>query len=123
MEHVLERHVTIYVVSCVYGKTTCGWVVLAYPSKVIFLQVLPGNHEAECHSPICFLDPTKREAFENFTAFNHRFRMPSPESAGTMNMWYSFDFGSIHFIQIDTETDYPNAPNDDYSSQNGSMSN
>lgn len=86
-------------------------------------MVLPGNHEAECHSPTCFLDSQKREAFANFSALNHRFRMPSPESNGTMNMWYSFDYGSIHFVSIDTETDYPNSPNDDYSSKNGGFGN
>lgn len=83
------------------------------------LMVLPGNHEAECHSPICFLEPTRREATANFTAFNHRFRMPSAAVNGTLNMWYSWQVGSIHFAMIDTETDYPGAPNDDYASHNG----
>jgi hypothetical protein len=84
------------------------------------LQVLPGNHEAECHSPICYSNSNKRSAFQNFTAYNRRFRMPSPESGGTLNMWYSFDYGSIHFVQIDTETDFPGASNDEFSSKNGS---
>jgi hypothetical protein len=83
----------------------------------------PGNHEAECHSPICFLDSTKRDATANFTAYNHRLRMPSAGSNGTMNMWYSFEIGSIHFTQISAETDYPGAPNDDYSSHNGGFGN
>ena len=26
------------------------------------------------------------------------------------NLWYSYDYGLVHFIQITTETDYPNAP-------------
>lgn len=82
-------------------------------------MVLPGNHEAECHSPVCFLDANKRQAVSNFTAYNHRFRMPSPESGGTLNMWYSFNYGSVHFTNIDTETDYPGAPNDDYANKNG----
>lgn len=25
-------------------------------------------------------------------------------------MWYSFNYGSVHFVSIDTETDYPGAP-------------
>lgn len=29
------------------------------------------------------------------------------ESGGTENMWYSFDVGLVHFIQISTETDFP----------------
>lgn len=87
------------------------------------LMTAPGNHEAECHSPVCFLDNTLRSATANFTAYNHRFRMPSAGSNGTMNMWYSFDIGSMHFVQISAETDYPNAPNDEYSSKNGGFGN
>jgi len=46
--------------------------------------------------------------------------MPSAESGSTaLNMWYSFNYGSIHFTQIDTETDYIGAPGDEYSSKNG----
>jgi hypothetical protein len=43
-------------------------------------QVLPGNHEGECHSPICLLNDKYKEALRNFTAYNARFRMPAPES-------------------------------------------
>jgi len=45
--------------------------------------------------------------------------MPSAAVNGTLNMWYSWQVGSIHFAMIDTETDYPGAPNDDYASHNG----
>jgi 3',5'-cyclic AMP phosphodiesterase CpdA len=31
--------------------------------------------------------------------------MPSAESKGLENFWYSFDHGMTHFIQLDTETD------------------
>ena len=31
--------------------------------------------------------------------------MPSSESGGLENFWYSFDQGMVHFVQIDTETD------------------
>jgi len=31
--------------------------------------------------------------------------MPSSESGGLENFWYSFDHGMVHFVQIDTETD------------------
>jgi hypothetical protein len=85
------------------------------------LMVLPGNHEAECHSPACFLDAQRRKAVSNFTAYNHRFRMPS--DAAHFNMWYSFDYGNVHFVSIDTETDYPNSPNDSISNQNGNFGN
>ena len=41
----------------------------------------------------------------NFTGFRNHFRMPSSESGGLENFWYSFDVGMVHFVQIDTETD------------------
>jgi hypothetical protein len=41
----------------------------------------------------------------NFTGFRSHFRMPSAESGGLENFWYSFDHGMVHYIQIDTETD------------------
>lgn len=28
---------------------------------------------------------------------------------------YSFNFGSAHFVSVNTETDYPDAPNDKFS--------
>ncbi|KAF2764997.1 Metallo-dependent phosphatase [Teratosphaeria nubilosa] len=46
----------------------------------------------------------------NFTAHQHRFRMPGPESGGVTNLWYSFDYGLAHFIPLDTETDFPYSP-------------
>lgn len=73
-------------------------------------MVMPGNHEADCHSPACMFSKEKREKLSNFTALNHRFRMPSDESNGTANMWYSFDYGNVHYVSIDTETAYPDAP-------------
>lgn len=33
--------------------------------------------------------------------------MPSKESGGLSNFWYSFDYGLAHFIVLDTETDLP----------------
>lgn len=73
-------------------------------------MVSPGNHEADCHDPACLMDSERREKLSNFTAYNHRFRMPSPETGGVQNMWYSFNYGNVHFISMDTETDYTNAP-------------
>lgn len=69
----------------------------------------PGNHEADCHSPSCMLSQEKREKLSNFTAYNARFRMPSLESNGSHNMWYSFNYGNVHFVSIDTETGFPGA--------------
>ena len=77
-------------------------------SKLPYMTV-PGNHEVECHSPACLADSEKRDKLSNFSAYNTRFRMPSSESNGVLNMHYSFDYGPVHFISIDTETGYPGA--------------
>jgi len=68
---------------------------------------LPGNHEVTCTEVTPFLCPPNQQ---NFTAYRKRFRMPSKESGGVENLWYSYDYGSVHFVQIDTESDYPNSP-------------
>ncbi len=61
-------------------------------------MVGPGNHEASCHS---FGDFFCGPGLNNFTAYNHRFRMPAQESgANAMNMWYSFNYMNAHFIMI-----------------------
>jgi hypothetical protein len=31
--------------------------------------------------------------------------MPSAQSGGLGNFWYSFDYGMVHYVQLDTETD------------------
>ncbi|GMH84073.1 hypothetical protein TrST_g11227 [Triparma strigata] len=72
-------------------------------------MTMPGNHEADCHSPNCMLSSTKRDKLSNFTAYNSRFRMPSEESGGVMNMWHSFNHGPVHFIALDLETGFPGA--------------
>jgi len=70
-------------------------------------MVLPGNHECTCNEVLPSLCPSSEK---NFTAYNVRFRMPFSESATTSNMWYSFDYGGAHFVQINTESDYPDSP-------------
>jgi len=71
-------------------------------------MTLPGNHEADCHSSGSF---DCKHDIKNFTAYQHRFRMPSIESnSGSGNMWYSFNYSSAHFVAISTETDFPDAP-------------
>ncbi|POM75576.1 Calcineurin-like phosphoesterase [Phytophthora palmivora] len=77
-------------------------------------MVLVGNHEAECHSPACLLSNKKLNQLGNYSAFNSRFRMPSNESGGVLNMWYSYEYASVHFTTVSTETDYPNAPSNAY---------
>eukprot|EP01138_Halocafeteria_seosinensis_P004146 gb/GECG01004239.1/.p1 GENE.gb/GECG01004239.1/~~gb/GECG01004239.1/.p1 ORF type:complete len:487 (+),score=45.07 gb/GECG01004239.1/:1-1461(+) len=77
-------------------------------------MVLPGNHEAECHSLPCILHKDYRETLQNFTAYNYRFRLPWRESGAVSDMWYSFNYGPVHFLNIDTETDFPGAPRDEH---------
>ncbi|KAE9018906.1 hypothetical protein PR002_g12967 [Phytophthora rubi] len=77
-------------------------------------MVLVGNHEAECHSPTCLLSKSKKDQLGNYSAFNSCFRMPSPESGGVLNMWYSYEYGTVHFTTLSIETDYANAPSNAY---------
>lgn len=79
-----------------------------WASQLAYMTV-PGNHEADCHDPACLADKERREKLSNFTAYNGRFRMPSEESGGVLNMHYSFNYGNVHFISLDTETGYPGA--------------
>ncbi|KAJ5726626.1 uncharacterized protein N7483_007983 [Penicillium malachiteum] len=75
-------------------------------------MVGPGNHEANCDDggsgdyteSICVQGQT------NFTGFRNHFRMPSAQSGGLENFWYSWDYGLVHYIQINTETDFLGAP-------------
>merc|ERR1711871_725535 len=82
-------------------------------------MVAVGNHESECHSPACLIDKKKSGALSNFSAYNTHWRMPFGEdvdavarSAGrsTSNMWYSFNYGLAHFVNLNTETDWDGAP-------------
>ena len=72
-------------------------------------MVSPGNHESECHSPACITSSLYRESLRNFSAYNTRWRMPFASSNGTSNMWYSWNAGLVHFVSLDTETDFPGA--------------
>jgi len=76
-------------------------------------MVGPGNHEANCDNGGT-TDHVKNITYDvsiclpgqtNFTGYRNHFRMPSSESAGLGNFWYSFDHGMLHYIQLDTETD------------------
>uniref|UniRef100_H3GZF9 Purple acid phosphatase n=1 Tax=Phytophthora ramorum TaxID=164328 RepID=H3GZF9_PHYRM len=77
-------------------------------------MVMVGNHDAECHSPTCLLSTSKKDQLGNYSAFNSRFRMPSPESGGVLNMWYSYEYATVHFTTLSAETDYTNAPSNAY---------
>jgi len=67
-------------------------------------MVLPGNHEYTSWDPFLFLHT------HNFVVYNSRFMMPGSASAERKNMYYSFDYGNVHFISMSTETSFPEAP-------------
>ena len=85
---------------------------LSESSAYVPVMVAPGNHEAEDHTPVCLLSPSCREGLGNFTAYNCIWNMPSPR--GRHSMWSSFDYGPIHFVMTNTETDYDGAPLEPY---------
>jgi 3',5'-cyclic AMP phosphodiesterase CpdA len=76
-------------------------------------MVGPGNHEANCdnggytddNTNVTYTVSICMPGQTNFTGYRHHFRMPSHESGGLGNFWYSFNHGMAHFVQIDTETD------------------
>lgn len=79
-------------------------------------MVGPGNHEADCDNGgtsdkanhIKYTNSICMPGQTNFTGFKNHFRMPSESSGGTGNFWYSFNYGQVHFVQFNTETDYGN---------------
>jgi acid phosphatase type 7 len=98
-----------------YEETYNAFMNLISPvmSSVPYM-VLVGNHEAECHSARCLLSSSKKDQLGNYQAYNARFKMPSAESGGAKNMWYSFDHGPVHFTAISSETDYTGAPKNSF---------
>eukprot|EP01060_Flectonema_neradi_P008244 TRINITY_DN158_c19_g1_i1.p1 TRINITY_DN158_c19_g1~~TRINITY_DN158_c19_g1_i1.p1 ORF type:complete len:476 (+),score=87.79 TRINITY_DN158_c19_g1_i1:70-1428(+) len=78
-------------------------------SSAVPYMVSPGNHESECHSALCVTDRDIGLQLSNFSAFNARWKMPSESSGGVANMWYSWNYGPIHFVSMNTETDFPGA--------------
>jgi len=74
-------------------------------------MVSPGNHESECHSPACLVSSSTAQALSNFSAYNNRWAMPAFESnaRAEQSMWYSWDYGAVHFVSVNTETDWVGA--------------
>ncbi|UJO25237.1 Acid phosphatase [Fulvia fulva] len=88
----------------------------------------PGNHEAACQE-IPYTSGLCPEGQHNFTDFMMRFgqTMPTAFASSSTNstaqslasqaqalalppFWYSFEYGMAHVVMIDTETDFPSAP-------------
>lgn len=90
----------------------------------------PGNHEADCEelgTPT--IEAVCPEGQKNFTDFRVRFGQNMPTAFGSTSsnntakvsankakqlanppFWYSFEYGMVHVTMIDTETDFPDAP-------------
>ncbi|GAB9473491.1 Acid phosphatase [Globisporangium polare] len=99
-----------------YEETYNRWMNSLTPvMKTLPYMVLVGNHEAECHSPSCLISTKKKDGLGSYNAYNSRFKMPSSESGGVKNMWYSFEYGPVHFTSVSSETDYAGAPSNSYS--------
>lgn len=78
-------------------------------------MVSVGNHESECHSLPCLLSG-RGKALSNFSAYNARYRnMPAAESAARAGsaMWYSWNYGNVHFVSLNSETDWDGAEEHD----------
>lgn len=88
----------------------------------------PGNHEAACDE-LSYLELLCPEGQKNFTDFMNRFgqTMPSAFASSSSStaaaalavkaqalanppFWYSFEYGMVHFVMFDTETDFNDAP-------------
>ena len=91
-------------------------------------QASPGNHEADC-TEIPYTAQQCPAGQYNFTDFQHRFgnmlppAFPSSSTSKSAQalaakarqlskppFWYSFEYASAHVVMIDTETDFPTAP-------------
>lgn len=76
-------------------------------------MVGPGNHKSNCDNSgttdtthdITYTDSICMPGQTNFTGYRNHLHMPSAESGGTGNFWYSFDHGMVHYVQLDTKTD------------------
>ncbi|KAK9485781.1 Metallo-dependent phosphatase-like protein [Lipomyces starkeyi] len=77
-------------------------------------MVVPGNHESNCDEGGFTVGNTTYdlslcvEGQRNFTGYINHYRMPSEESGGVGNFWYSFDHGMVHYVSLNTETDLGN---------------
>ena len=98
--------------SVLYGMTyetaTEEWMTRMTPifSKRPYMMC-PGNHDITCSEALPFLCPTGQR---NVTSYLQRYRMPYAESGAVNNMYFSFDYGLVHFISIDTEVNNDAGP-------------
>lgn len=74
-----------------------------------FYMTAVGNHEINC-TEISSLIKECSSVHKNQIPYSNRFRMPSKQSNGYLNSWYSFNYGFVHVISLSCESDFANAP-------------
>lgn len=70
-------------------------------------MVAAGNHDVTCH---IIGDGGCPPQLRNFSAYINRWDMNHQFSGSPTPLWYSFNHGDVHFVAINTESDYPLAP-------------
>ncbi|CAF1567753.1 unnamed protein product [Rotaria sordida] len=98
----------------VLGKTYdqamdyCQMAMMNITSKRYYMTAV-GNHEINC-TQIPFLRDACPKNYRNQFPYSNRFNMPSKQSGGYLNAWYSFNYGFVHVVSLSCESDFPNAP-------------
>jgi len=58
----------------------------------------------------CSYDPALYNFTKDFVVYNQRFRMPTNPAAKNSSMFFSFDYGPVHFVSYSTESSFPDSP-------------
>jgi hypothetical protein len=74
-----------------------------------FYMTTVGNHEINC-TEVSSLTKLCPADHMNQIPYSNRFHMPSKQSGGYLNSWYSFNYAFIHVVSISCESDFPMAP-------------
>jgi len=74
-----------------------------------FYMTAVGNHEINCTEVSPLIGRCSSD-HKNQIPYSNRFHMPSKQSNGYLNSWYSFNYGPVHVISLSCESDFPNAP-------------
>ncbi|KAG6371038.1 Metallo-dependent phosphatase-like protein [Boletus reticuloceps] len=91
-----------YMANCDNGGTTDKIHNITYTTSIC----IPGQlNFTDTVSSTVFI-PAHHDRIPFHRTVDH-FRMPSEESGGVCNFWYSFNYGLAHFIVLNTETDLP----------------
>src|SRR4051812_20835171 len=103
----LCKHLLFYHASFFFSSWNAWFTEMEDILPITPYMVTPGNHGT---SKIAYFDLLSEYSCEhagceysaNFTAYNHRFKMPGNESKSNTSMFYSFNFANIHFIAVST---------------------